>query len=462
MDVHDTLSTLLPPPRDDEPASLRQDILDELGDHLACAYNRELLRGANSRLARQRVLELFGDPAAVARRLWLDAMKGKIMGQRVLIATCLVVTLACLSLVGLVWVQASRAAAQTHAVNRMLVEALAQSQIASQTMLKTLGDMSDAIRNPRSPDWNPVKIRVTEDTAGGPPVAGCFVSLSRGDQNNQTTIDRTTGQSGAADFGLLHPGTYSFRVSKSPNDDNLNGSGEFNVEPGSHVEKQIVYPTKALERVTTQVRCNWPADLEKCGLVIDASFILDPLLIDDTSWSTNVRSLLCGPGAALTEILAPAGLYVWATNPNQKLRADLLTSQVRSINESGEPLKWERGTYRLFELRILRPIDTPAGSAESLQFEILVHCSPWQTNSSYEIRSEPPNEEELRNGGNVRGGGTHMGMQGLVISQKSWANIAARSKAAADNLNEWTITLPDEVTNVVREKIRSEKAAKPG
>ena len=42
----------------------------------------------------------FGDPAAMARRLWLDAMKGKIMAQRVLIATCLVVTLASLSLVG--------------------------------------------------------------------------------------------------------------------------------------------------------------------------------------------------------------------------------------------------------------------------------------------------------------------------------------------------------------------------
>ena len=34
MDFRDTLSALLPPPRDDEPASLRQDILDELGDHL--------------------------------------------------------------------------------------------------------------------------------------------------------------------------------------------------------------------------------------------------------------------------------------------------------------------------------------------------------------------------------------------------------------------------------------------
>ena len=112
MDLRETLSALLPPRRDDEPASLRQDIIDELGIISRCAYNRELLRGADSQLARQRVLERFGDPAAVARRLWFDAMKGKIMAQRVLIATCVVVTMASLSLVGLVWIQSSRAAAQ--------------------------------------------------------------------------------------------------------------------------------------------------------------------------------------------------------------------------------------------------------------------------------------------------------------------------------------------------------------
>ena len=132
MDIHDELSTSLPPPRDDEPTSLRQDILDELGDHLACAYNREHLRGADSTVARQRVLERFGDPAAVARRLWFDAMKGKIMAQRLVIATCLVAMLACLSLAGFVWIQSSRAAAQAAAqvaeANRKLAEAAAQAR----------------------------------------------------------------------------------------------------------------------------------------------------------------------------------------------------------------------------------------------------------------------------------------------------------------------------------------------
>ena len=61
------LSSELPAPRDDEPAGLRQDILDELTDHLACSYNRELLRGAHPGEAHRRAIERFGNPAAVAR-----------------------------------------------------------------------------------------------------------------------------------------------------------------------------------------------------------------------------------------------------------------------------------------------------------------------------------------------------------------------------------------------------------
>src|SRR5271165_7509364 len=108
MDFRDGLSAELPAPRDDEPGGLRDDILDELADHLACAYRRELLRGADAATAHQRVLDRFGDPAAVARRLWLDAMKGKIMSQRILVACCVLLTLISLSLAGLLWTQAVR------------------------------------------------------------------------------------------------------------------------------------------------------------------------------------------------------------------------------------------------------------------------------------------------------------------------------------------------------------------
>ena len=185
MDFRDTLSALMPAPRDDEPANLRQDILDELGDHLACAYNRELLRGA-VKWHRQRALERFGDPAAVARRLWLDAMKGKIMAQRMLVATCLVVMLACAATVGLAWqwmnqdrLLRNRAAAEAIEVNRRMSEALAQSQAANQQLLTQMREMSEAVLHPVSPDWNQVILKLAEETADGPPAAGYALALTR-------------------------------------------------------------------------------------------------------------------------------------------------------------------------------------------------------------------------------------------------------------------------------------------
>ena len=44
--------------------------------------------------------------------------------------------------------------------------------------------------------------------------------------------------------------------------------------------------------------------------------------------------------AELREILDPAGLFLWATASEHALRADILTSHVRTVNESAEPLNW--------------------------------------------------------------------------------------------------------------------------
>ena len=66
MDFRDALSADLPSPRDDEPASLRDDIVDELADHLACSYRRELLRGADASVGAGSV---FWNSSAI-RRPW--------------------------------------------------------------------------------------------------------------------------------------------------------------------------------------------------------------------------------------------------------------------------------------------------------------------------------------------------------------------------------------------------------
>src|SRR5690349_11665903 len=76
----------LPEPRNDEPASLRVDIADELTDHLVCAFRREVLRDGDEAAARRRTLDRFGDPKRLARQLWRQAMWSRIMRQRIVSA----------------------------------------------------------------------------------------------------------------------------------------------------------------------------------------------------------------------------------------------------------------------------------------------------------------------------------------------------------------------------------------
>ena len=154
MHFHNTLSALLPPPRDDDPANLRQDILDELGDHLACAFNRELLRGVDSSVASTGRMERFGDPAAVARRLWFDAMKEKIVAQRVLIATCLVVTLASVFAGGNDLAAIERGPAHAASAAAVVLRTMSaqneKAQATQQEMLKQMPEMSESTPGSRA------------------------------------------------------------------------------------------------------------------------------------------------------------------------------------------------------------------------------------------------------------------------------------------------------------------------
>ena len=78
MDHTDVLADL-PAPFEGEPESVRKDIADELADHLACAYRRELLLTVDEQAARQNVFNKFGDPRRIARQLWFQALWGRIM-----------------------------------------------------------------------------------------------------------------------------------------------------------------------------------------------------------------------------------------------------------------------------------------------------------------------------------------------------------------------------------------------
>jgi hypothetical protein len=148
MDFHDALSADLPAPRDDETESLREDILAEIQDHLRCAYRRELLRGVDRTTAKQRALDQFGDPAAMARRLWLDAMRGRIMSRRVLVVLCVLLVVACMAMAGLMSVQATRAQREAAMAHAQLAHAMQRAQ----EVQAKLDAMSKAAGSAKSPE----------------------------------------------------------------------------------------------------------------------------------------------------------------------------------------------------------------------------------------------------------------------------------------------------------------------
>jgi hypothetical protein len=300
MDFRAILSAEQPPARDDEPASLRQDIVDELGDHLSCAYNRELLRGAGPDAAREAVLSKFGDPAALARRLWIDAMRGKIMAQRVLVATCLVVALSSVAFVGIAWSRMNReemlrilAAREALEATRRISQALAESQATNEEMLKRLEAMSKAVQSPQTPDWIPVTFQLTLATLDGPPAAGWEAYLGKATGNRfmgmgsmggggmggmggggpqwTDAIHRVSDENGLVDFGVVQPGDWEFAISSGSKRmaRRWSTTGSMNVLPGTKVQKPIICPKEEPEPAEVQIRVAWPEDLAPRGYVIE-------------------------------------------------------------------------------------------------------------------------------------------------------------------------------------------------
>ena len=88
-----------------EPQGLRRDILDEIADHLACAADQEVEAGADETdegALWARVVERFGDPDAMARRLWWDAMRETVMREWIQTGVLVVVGLAVVVFMALV------------------------------------------------------------------------------------------------------------------------------------------------------------------------------------------------------------------------------------------------------------------------------------------------------------------------------------------------------------------------
>jgi hypothetical protein len=510
MNLRQSISVDLPAPRDDEPAGLRRDIFDELADHLACSYKRELLRGVDAAEAEASALERFGDPSAVARRLWLDAMKERIMLQRVVVASCLVVMLTCVGFTAMAWVQMNRsrvaaelertrAAFEVASANRRMVDALVESQATNKALLGQIGKISETLRHPRSSDWNPVRFKLVSGRGDGPPVAGASAHL---DRSGQPSITRASDNSGIVDFGVVQPGDYSFLVIVGWEGGTAHGSGVINVQPGREVDLTVICPKTPPDRAPVSVRCQLPSDLESQNIALCADFVhrgqrLEPGVnwvtyvaasaevqelnggpahtaegLSSTSSTTPdfdlpARSLICGRGPELIWT-KNKGVHIWARievdidrairevqGHGRGLRADVLDSDI--VSRSGTA-QMEVGTYSLSRLLALRPIqsgDVPAGRR---RYEVLAVCLTDPTDSIVDFFGEVPTKDfDWKSPVNPTDTQQAPALVALRLRADYWAK--AVFAARPDQPNEWTIPVPDEFIKAVRNRLAEDSGS---
>lgn len=183
-----------PAPRRREPENLRRDILDELADHLALSVEEEMeVNGQSEEKAWDRALARFGNPDAVARRLWWDAMKEEII--RTWIQAGIAVVLVAIAALTAVF----------------LVQNMRQMQATQAELIKVVREMGSA----QSPEAEslPLEIEVRRGTPDGPPATNVKVYLSGKLAGNETSSEAVldTDSDGRVRFYPVPQGKYDLR-----------------------------------------------------------------------------------------------------------------------------------------------------------------------------------------------------------------------------------------------------------
>ena len=415
MDAQE-ITTRLPPRREDEPASLRQDIVDEILDHLQCGLRRELLvQGGDEASAKKRVLSHFGDPKEIARKLWFQAMWSKIMSQRIVVGSAVFSMTVCAALVGMIcWM-------------------MQQQQQANAALLEHLVKLIPQRAEPL-PQYGPrkshLKLKVTFDTENGPAAKGWLVTVTKHPELGQQPganggmLTFLTDQSGLADCGLTEPGRFGVTVN-TPWNERTQVTFTIPIDR-DHVE-HIVAPGKMPEMTKVVFRVDdLPDELESnsLGLIMrlrpqGSRVVADRLWQPTGPWAkVSMPIVLLSKQHELRILSEPEGSsHVPQFNDNWIIPLD-------DVVKHGQ---WEPS----------REWSLPAGEY-SAQFGL--------TNLG---DSSDPNWQFLDNRGRQN--------SGVWLLRKATVFTAESGK-----LNEWTIRLPEHVSMCLRDPSKISEACDPG
>lgn len=283
MDWFNELTAKLPRRNDAEPPGLREQIVAELRDHLECDFRREMITASDEQAAWQRVHNKFGNPAEVALRLWLDAMKGKLIMQKLSLAFSAVLACICFAMVGLVW-------------NMMDTQAEMQKQTLAQiqNLIASFPEKENQNDNTKySGDWRDLSIKLIPDNKvdgeGADKIFGVNVYSTSASPKYQTVFQMKPGET--HQLGMMPPGDYSVTVT-SPWDEQFNK--QLFLGPGRISELEIIVPVKEYKEVDIDFQLILPEGMKlekEDRLWTRFLFETKPRQVKDAAWGFN-HSLL--------------------------------------------------------------------------------------------------------------------------------------------------------------------------
>ncbi len=339
MSWREGIEAELPPPLDGESADLRQDIIDELADHLACAMQRERKYTDDEAAAQRAVLKRFGNPGRIAYRLWFDAMKETIMSQRISLVTNIVVAMACIAIALVAFNSLKQNTALTNAL---------------MTKLEAIGAGTEA--KPSAPVWAEATIPVLVDNK---PAVDYLVTLS-GEAFNpgkHDSLRHKTDDDGSVAFGPIRPGRYSLRI-EDPR--GLLRTADAILYPGHNELDPVSLPALKPQPAAVSFAVNLPEQIKNRIAFVRLAFDthLPEILTPDTRWewpSLDVLLRSDGTVARVRSVAARNGgrSYPRRTGTEEYIDPEGL-EQRRTVELDGAL------TYRLTDIVVYVPIQDVA------------------------------------------------------------------------------------------------------
>ncbi len=451
-----------PQPRDDEPVSLRQDIADELADHLASSLRRHLLTSPTEDAARARVLDRFGNPQHVARQLWFDAMKEKVMSQRLNLVVSSLMAAVCLGALGMVIVVFR----DSQSLNAAMLERL--------HALSTPAPAAAPAESVAPAEWTRARFKLVQGQAGGPPAVGFNVQLQNGAHSQVVgetqkdgymiygTIEETSNAEGIADLGMFRYGGYTLQV-RAPWGESI--SRQIGLRPGQESIREIVCPATAPEPVDVAFRVEWPDDLQNRKLCLLFNFgyqVTRHINVDQwTSRSVTSRQGMPaqGMGGMGGGMAAPNSerdmLLLNATGELSKRLVRITKS--RFANGTTIP-EWVQFTP---PARFDSAVSLPA--AANWIAEIFVVDMSTEEESSRAVLARAQNISALYGGG--MGGGMGGGFFNVADAdevEKAHEGSGWSFEPRPGVVNRWKIVLSDQLLDDVRASLKGERKTEDG